>query len=75
MQRSLAMRCTGVPDRTTAFIATTLLMDVVEANKENCSTIIDRQKYHQKRHKIGKDLQNSPASVRDELHILFLMGG
>ena len=69
------MRCTGVPDRTTAFNTTSLLMDVVEANKENCITIIDRQKYHRERHKICKDLQNSPASVRDELYIFFLMGG
>ena len=43
---NVALLCdpTEVPDRTTAFITTSLLMDVVEANKENCITIIDRSK-------------------------------
>ena len=47
----------GVPDRAASSLATTVLIDVGLVSKEDQSFVIDKNKVHRERQKLGKNLQ------------------
>ena len=67
---SVAQVCdrAGVSDRTAALLASSLLFDLGQINKNDQNSAIDRHKIRRERAKVRKDLQNS---VEGELHCLF----
>ena len=64
---SVAQVCdrAGVSDRTAALLASSLLFDMGQINKNDQNSVIDRRKIRREKAKVRKDLQNSVEAEFD----------
>ena len=63
---SVAQVCdrAGISDRTTALLASSLLFDMGQINKNDQNSVIDRHKIRRERAKVRKDLQTGCRTVK-----------
>ena len=73
---SVAQVCNGagVSDRTAALLASSLLFDMGQINKNDQNSVIDCHKIRRERAKVRKDLQNSVEAELDCQFIIFFNG-
>ena len=73
---SVAQVCdrAGVSDRTAALLASSLLFDMGQINKNDQNFVIDRHKNRRERAKVRKDLQNSVEAKLDCPFAIFFDG-